>query len=331
MKQILTRLVENETLSREETRQIMLDITQEKYTDVQITAFLTSLLMRGIQVDELLGLRDGLKETGKALDFSDFNTIDIVGTGGDNKNTFNISTCSGFVVAAAGYPVAKHGNYASTSTSGASNVLEALGVRFTDNEDQLRRNLATCGFTYLHAPLFAKGMKFVAPVRKAMQIPTCFNLLGPLVNPSNPKNQLLGVATLNQMRLYSNVNQQLGINYGIVNSMDGYDEISLTGTFKIKTPGMEQVFTPKDLGLPVIRPQEIYGGESVEEARDIFVSILKNESNESRKTVVLVNAAFAIKVMEPDLEMVDCMARAREALESGNAYQTLLRYIEQNS
>lgn len=331
MKQILTRLIENETLSREETRNLMLDITRGKYTDVQITAFLTSLLMRGIQVDELLGLRDGLKESGKALDFSGYEVIDLVGTGGDNKNTFNISTCAGFVVAAAGYPVAKHGNYASTSVSGASNVLEALGVRFTNDEEQLRRNLDTCRFTYLHAPLFAQGMKHVAPVRKALQIPTCFNLLGPLINPCNPQNQLLGVATLEQMRLYSSVNQRLGINYGLVNSMDGYDEISLTGTFKIKTPTMEQVFTPQELGMPTIRPQEIYGGSSINEARDLFLGVLRNESNESRKAVVLINAAFAIRVMEPTRDMTECVAMAREALESGKAYATLQRYIEQNS
>lgn len=331
MKQILTRLIENETLTREETRQIMLDITKEKYTDVQITAFLTTLLMRGIQVDELLGLRDGLKETGKTVDFSDFNVIDIVGTGGDNKNTFNISTCSSFVVAAAGYPVAKHGNYASTSTSGASNVLESLGVHFTDNETQLRHNLEACNFTFLHAPLFAKGMKYVAPVRKAMQVPTCFNLLGPLVNPCNPKNQLLGVANLDQMRLYCAVNQRLGVNYGIVNSMDGYDEISLTGQFKIKTPEMEHVFTPQELDMPTINAKDIYGGSTVDEARDIFLSVLKNECTDSKKSVILVNAAFAIKVMEPGKEMKECVAMAREALESGKAYQTLCRYIEMNS
>lgn len=331
MKQILTRLIENETLTREETRQIMLDITKEKYTDVQITAFLTTLLMRGIEVDELLGLRDGLKETGKSVNFSDFNVIDIVGTGGDNKNTFNISTCSSFVVAAAGYPVAKHGNYASTSTSGASNVLESLGVHFTDNEAQLRKNLEVCKFTFLHAPLFAKGMKYVAPVRKAMQVPTCFNLLGPLVNPCNPKNQLLGVANLDQMRLYCAVNQRLGVNYGIVNSMDGYDEISLTGQFKIKTPKMEHVFTPQELDMPTINARDIYGGSTVAEARDIFLSVLKNECTDSKKSVILVNAAFAIKVMEPNKEMKECVAMAREALESGKAYETLRRYVEMNS
>lgn len=331
MKQILTRLIENETLTREETRQIMLDITKEKYSDVQITAFLTALQMRGIEVDELLGLRDGLKETGKAIDFSDFNVIDIVGTGGDNKNTFNISTCSCFVVAAAGYPVAKHGNYASTSTSGASNVLESMGVHFTDNEAQLRKNLEVCNFTFLHAPLFAKGMKYVAPVRKAIQVPTCFNLLGPLVNPCNPKNQLLGVANLDQMRLYYAVNQRIGVNYGIVNSMDGYDEISLTGQFKIKTPELEHVFTPQEVGMPTIKPEEIYGGSTVDEARELFLRVLKNEGTESQKSVILTNSAFAIKVMEPGKEMNECVAMAREALESGKAYETLRRYVEMNS
>ena len=224
MKTILTRLVNNEILTWEETRTIMLDIAREKYTDIQISAFLTSMIMRGIQPEELLGLRDGLLETGLSINLSDYPVIDIVGTGGDNKNTFNISTCSSVILAGAGYKVAKHGNYAATSTSGASNVIEACGIHFTNDENLLRKSLEKSGFAYLHAPLFAKGMKFVGPVRKAMQIPTCFNLLGPLVNPCHPQNQLLGVASLNQMRLYGEVNRLLGINYSIVHSMDGYDE-----------------------------------------------------------------------------------------------------------
>lgn len=332
MKTILTRLVNNEILTREETRIIMLDITREKYTDIQISAFLTSMIMRGIQPEELLGLRDGLLETGLSIDLSDYSVIDIVGTGGDNKNTFNISTCSSFILAGAGYKVAKHGNYAATSTSGASNVIEACGIHFTNDENLLRKSLEKSGFAYLHAPLFAKGMKFVGPVRKAMQIPTCFNLLGPLVNPCHPQNQLLGVASLNQMRLYGEVNRLLGINYSIVHSMDGYDEIALTGCFKVKeSGGKESVYQPEDLDMKTVRPEELYGGKQVREALDIFIRVLKNQATEAQINVVLANAAFAIKVLEPQKDLLECLDLARTSLKSGRAWTALQQFIEINS
>lgn len=332
MKTILTRLVNNEILTREETRTIMLDITRKKYTDIQISAFLTSMIMRGIQPEELLGLRDGLLETGLSIDLSDYSVIDIVGTGGDNKNTFNISTCSSFILAGAGYKVAKHGNYAATSTSGASNVIEACGIHFTNDENLLRKSLEKSGFAYLHAPLFAKGMKFVGPVRKAMQIPTCFNLLGPLVNPCHPQNQLLGVASLNQMRLYGEVNRLLGINYSIVHSMDGYDEIALTGCFKVKeSGGKESVYQPEDLDMKTVRPEELYGGKQVREALDIFIRVLKNQATEAQINVVLANAAFAIKVLEPQKDLMECLDLARTSLKSGRAWTALQQFIEINS
>lgn len=330
MKQILTQIVNGGVLTREQTCRIMHEIVEQKYNDVQISALLTGLIMRGIKVDELLGFRDGIIETGHSVDFSPYKVMDIVGTGGDNKNTFNISTCSCFVVAGAGYKVAKHGNYAATSTSGASNVMEQHGVKFTSDEGQLRRNMEECNFAYLHAPLFAYGLKFVAPVRKQLQIPTCFNLLGPLVNPARPAYQLLGVANLNQLRLYSSVQEKLGISYGIVNSIDGYDEISLTGDFKVKTNTIEKIFRPADLGLPTVRPEELYGGTTAEEAAEIFDSVLENRSTESRKNVVLVNSAFAIKVIERDKDMEECLAIARESLESGKALATLKKYVELN-
>ena len=233
-------------------------------------------------------------------------------------------------MAGAGYKVAKHGNYAATSTSGASNVIEHHGVRFTADSNWLRRSMEACNFAYLHAPLFAHGMKAVAPVRKMLQIPTCFNLLGPLVNPCRPAYQLLGVANLNQMRLYSSVYEKLGIGYGIVNSIDGYDEISLTGNFKVKTNTMEKIFRPADLGLPTVRPEELYGGTTPDEAAEIFDSVLENRSTESRKKVVLANAAFAIKVIERDKDIAECLAIARESLESGRALTCLKTYVELN-
>ena len=251
MKEILAKLLNHEELSREEMKNILVGITHSEYPNEQITALLTALQMRGVSVDELLGFRDGILETGVPVPLDCDRYIDVVGTGGDRKNTFNISTTSCFVIAGAGYKVAKHGNYAATSTSGASNVIAQHGVKFTDDLNQLNRCLDECGIVYLHAQLFAKAMKFVGPIRKALPFPTIFNLLGPLVNPSQPSCQLLGVANLDQMRLYHQVYQRLGIDYGIVNSIDGYDEISLTGDFKV-TVGIGSTTVPAGATVPAV-------------------------------------------------------------------------------
>ena len=328
MKEILKRIISGEELSQAETRQIMLNIIEQRYADVQISAFLTALEMRGVTVDELLGLREGLLETGRRVDLSPFEPIDIVGTGGDGKNTFNISTCACFVVAGAGYKVAKHGNYASTSVSGASNVLEEHGVKFCADPDRLRSALDKVGIVYLHAPLFANGMKAVAPVRKGLTVPTCFNLLGPLVNPSRPGNQLLGVATLKQLRLYSRVYERLGINYGIVNSIDGYDEVSLTDDFKIKTNGYERIINPEEVGFVRINPADIYGGATREEAKAVFDNVLEGTALRSQIDVVVANAAMAIRVLDVEKSVEECVAVAREAIESGKAFAKLKQFVE---
>ena len=258
--------------------------------------------------------------------------MDVVGTGGDRKNTFNISTTSCFVIAGAGYKVAKHGNYAATSTSGASNVIANHGVTFTDDIDRLNRCINECGIVYLHAQLFAKAMKFVGPIRKALQFPTCFNLLGPIVNPSKPQCQLLGVANLDQMRLYSNVYQKIGIDYGIVNSIDGYDEISLTGDFKVTTNNYERIFKPSDLGFGITRPEELRAGADEKEAKEIFDNVLANTALPAQKNVVLANAAFGIQVLEKGKKDIEeCVEIARESIDSGKALATFKKFVELNS
>ena len=227
MKAILTRLFNHEELTTEEARQLLLNISRGIYPEAQVAALLTVFQMRSITVDELAGFREALMETRIHINFAPYRPIDIVGTGGDGKNTFNISTCACFIVAGAGYKVAKHGNYGATSVSGASNVIEQHGIRFTNNPDTLKRSMEECNIAYLHAQLFNPAMKLVAPVRKALGVRTLFNLLGPLVNPCEPAYQLLGVADLSQMRLYTNVFYKLGIDFAVVNSLDNYDEISL--------------------------------------------------------------------------------------------------------
>ena len=314
MKGYLFRLLNHEELSREEMKTILIGITQSEYPNEQITALLTCLQMRGVSVDELLGFRDGILETGVPAILQADRYIDVVGTGGDRKNTFNISTTACFVIAGAGYKVAKHGNYAATSVSGASNVIQHHGIKFTDDIDKLNRSLNEAGIVYLHAQLFAKAMKFVGPIRKALQFPTIFNLLGPIVNPSQPKCQLLGVANLDQMRLYSQVYQKL------------------TGDFKVTTKDYERIFSPKDLGFDIAKPEELVGGATEEEAAQIFDSVLENRALPAQKNIVLANAAFGIQVLERGQKSVEeCIEIARESIDSGSALRTFKKFVELNS
>ena len=329
---ILNRLLNHEELQREETKGLLVAITQGELNDAEIAALLTAIQMRGITVDELLGFRDGILATGVPVPLNCDRYIDVVGTGGDRKNTFNISTTACFVIAGAGYKVAKHGNFSATSVSGASNVIKNHGVVFTDDVDKLNRSLDECGIVYLHAQLFAKAMKFVGAIRKALPFPTFFNLLGPIINPSKPQCQLLGVANLDQMRLYQQVYQRIGIDYGIVNSIDGYDEISLTGDFKVTTNDYERVFKPADLGFQPARPEELVGGATEEEAAKIFDNVLQGTALPAQKNIVLANAAFAIQVLEKGKKPIDeCIAIARESLDSGRALSTFRHFVEINS
>lgn len=331
MKTILTRLFNHEELTAEESKQILLNISREMYSEAQIAALLTVFQMRSITVDELAGFREALMETRIPIDFAPYRPIDIVGTGGDGKNTFNISTCASFVVAGAGYKVAKHGNYGATSVSGASNVIEQHGVRFTNNPDILKRSMEECNIAYLHAQLFNPAMKFVGPVRKALGVRTLFNLLGPLVNPCQPAYQLLGVADLAQMRLYTNVFYRLGIDFAVVNSLDNYDEISLTDEFKVMTNRYETIYKPSELGFSLARQEELYGGNTPEEASKIFNNVLENKATKAQTDCVLINASFAIQAMEPAKPIEECVAIARESLESGKALNTLKKFVELNS
>lgn len=287
--------------------------------------------MRNISVEELTGFRDALLEMRIPVDLSEYAPIDIVGTGGDGKNTFNISTAACFVVAGAGYPVVKHGNYGATSVSGASNVMEQHGVQFTSDMSRLRKSMDMCNIAYLHAPLFNSAMKAVAPVRKALGVRTFFNMLGPLVNPALPKYQLLGVYNLPLLRLYNYVFQESDTRFAVVHGLDGYDEISLTGEFKVATSTTETIYTPESIGFNRYCEQDLDGGKSSDEAARIFDRVLQGEATPAQTDCVIANAAFAIRVIEPEKSLADCIALARESMESGRALKTLKMFVELNS
>lgn len=331
MKQILNRLFEHQFLSSDEAAQIMYNIGSGKYNENQIAAFISVFLMRSITIDELAGFQKALLELAVNVDMSEFNPIDIVGTGGDQKNTFNISTLSCLVLAGAGYKVCKHGNYGATSVSGSSNVMEQHGVKFTTDTGLIKKSLEETNLAYLHAPLFNSVMKTVAPVRKSLGVRTFFNLLGPLVNPARPRRQCLGVYNLKMARLYEYTYQQNNVDFAIIHSLDGYDELSLTGDMKIVKNGSETVVKPGDLGFEKTLEQDLYGGETIKEASDLFDSILMNKCTRSQKDVVLANSAVAIQVIDPLMTFSDAVGAARESLESGKALDNFRKFVSLNS
>ncbi len=331
MNKILSGLFEHKSLSREEARDIMLNIADGKYNDNQLSAFMTVFLMRSITPDELTGFRDAILMRRVPVDFGDVKAIDIVGTGGDGKNTFNISTASCFVVAGAGRKVIKHGNYGATSVSGASNVLETHGVKFTADPSVLHRSLEESGVCYLHAPFFSPALKSVGPVRKALGVRTFFNMLGPLVNPVRPRYQMLGVYSLKMLRMYKYIAQREHINCTIVHSLDGYDEISLTSPFMVSGQKGERLLTPSEIGFPTLTQESLYGGDTLQEAAAIFDSVLANRSTPAQRDCVVVNSAYALLTLEPELSVGQAVALAEESLSSGAAEGCFRRFVEINS
>lgn len=331
MRTILERLFKYESLSGEETKALLHGIANGEFNNSQIASLITTYLMREISIDELNGFTEALLEACHAVEFDGYTPIDIVGTGGDGKDTFNISTCSSFVVAASGYPVAKHGNYAASSVSGASNVMELSGVKFTNDRDTLRRSMDECNMAYLHAPLFNPAIKAVTPIRRELGVRSFFNILGPLVNPAKPKYQLLGVYNLSLLRLYSYIFQTKMDNFAVVHSLDGYDEISLTSDFRVSSAAGEHIYTPQQLGFDTYKESDLYGGTTCEEAAQIFHNVLNNCSTAAQRDVVLANSALAISVASDGKTFEESIAIAKETLESGKAAQTFKRFIEINS
>ena len=327
MKQILNRLINNETISSEEAKQILINISKGDYNQSQIASFLTVFMMRSITLDELKGFRDALLELCVPVDLSAYNPIDLCGTGGDGKDTFNISTLSSFITAAAGVPVAKHGNYGVSSACGSSNVLESLGVTFSNDVDFLERAIASAGICVLHAPLFHPAMKNIAPIRQSLGVKTFFNMLGPMVNPSAPKNQMVGVFNLELLRLYAYLYQDSDKNYSIVHDLGGYDEISLTNTVKIISNKSELLFSAEDLGLENNTQEAIFGGNTVAEASKIFKKIIEGQGSEAQNNVVCANAGLAIATAK-QLTHIEGYELAKEALYSGKANKCLTKLIK---
>lgn len=329
MKKILNFLFEHKNLNRQQARDVLVNIASGMYNESEITAFITVYLMRSISIEELQGFRDALLELCIRVDLNGHETIDIVGTGGDGKNTFNISTLSCFIVAGTGNKVAKHGNYGASSISGSSNVMEQMGYRFSNDKDVLNKQIETAGICFLHAPLFHPALKTVGPIRKNLGVRTFFNMLGPMVNPAFPQHQLVGVYNLEMARIYNYLLQQTDKNFTIIHSLDGYDEISLTGDTKVITKNGEQILSAEMLGKRTVTATDIYGGNSVEEAAKIFSDILKGNGSWAQNAVVLANAAMALQCTGKYPDYETCYQLAVESLETGNANACLQKLVNQ--
>ena len=322
MKNLLNRLFNHEILSKEEAKNTLINISNGTYNQNQIASFLTVYMMRSIHVDELSGFREALLELCIKVDLSDYNTIDLCGTGGDGKDTFNISTLAAFVTAGAGIKVAKHGNYGVSSISGSSTVLEKIGVQFSNNPHYLKKCVDQAGICILHAPLFHPAMKNVAPIRKELGVKTFFNIVGPMVNPSFPKNQLVGVYSLELARIYAYLYQNTAVNYNIVHSLDGYDEISLTNSTKSISKNSEIIFSAVDLGISKTNQIDIMGGKNINESAQIFMTILSGKGTEAQNNVVCANAGMAISTIN-NTSLIKGFELAKESLLSGNGLTAL--------
>ena len=327
MKKILEYLFNYNKLNYDQAKEILIDITSNKYSHSEIASFMTIYKMRNPSIEEMEGFRDALLEQCIKIDLDDFNTIDLCGTGGDGKDTFNISTISSFIVAGSGFKVTKHGNYGVSSNCGSSNVLEYLGVKFSNDETHLKKCLDQSNICYLHAPIFHPSMKNVAPIRKDLGFKTFFNLLGPLVNPSSPKNQITGVYNLEIARLYGYIFKNTNKNFSIVYSLDGYDEISLTGSFKLINNFSEIISDCNFFKLQKTMAKDILGGKSIEDSANIFKNILSGKGTNNQVNVVLANSSLAIQTIT-NKDIDECIEIAKESIESGKAYSSLKKLIE---
>ncbi len=327
MKELLEHLYQGATLTPEEAQDILMRIGRNEFSEIEISSFLTVYLMREITPGELTGFRNALMKLSVRVDLSDFETIDVCGTGGDGKNTFNISTLVAFVLAGAGIRVAKHGNYGVSSPVGSSNLFEQVGYQFTNDPRKLRHEVEEAGITFMHAPLFHPAMKYVAPVRRTLKTKTFFNMLGPMINPSSPKYQLVGVYSTGVQELYHDVYRETGNHYLIIHALDGYDEISLTGKARVVSNTTEETIEPSTFGFDPVFQHDLFGGNDVSEATAIFMDVLNNRGTQQQKNTVLANSAAGIRCIYPDMQWADCVEIARESLEGGKALKSFHKLI----
>lgn len=328
MSSLVEDILEGRRLSVEEGRSLMEEMLHDQFPLPRVAALVTCIRVRGVTVDLLDGFSQALLDAATPVDLRTDNLVDVCGTGGDGKDSFNISTTVAFILAGAGYKVAKHGNVAVSSSCGSSNVLEALGVPLTADTSRLQRSLEQSGVCFLHAPLFHPALRRFGPMRKELGFKTVFNALGPLVNPVRPSYQFAGVYNLELQRLYSTLLQRRGGRFAVVHSLDGYDEVSLTGVARVTTRQGTYELRPRDLGVSTLSPESIRGPGDAVAGAALITAILEGRGSSAHEDVTCANAAVAIHSFEGGGELSYCMERARESLRSGRALQALRRSKE---
>jgi anthranilate phosphoribosyltransferase len=327
MKDTLSYLFAGNVLTHEQAKETLTNVASGQYSNEEIASFLTVYQMRKITPKEMLGFRDAMLGLASSVDMSDFYTIDLCGTGGDCKNTFNISTLSSFILAGAGAKVVKHGNYGLSSPCGSSNIFEYFGYQFSTDSDKLRKEIDQCGICYFHAPIFHTAMKYVAPVRKALKVKTFFNILGPMINPANPQAQFVGVFNPEVQKMFADVYKLTDVNYSIIHSVDGYDEISLTGNFDIQNRQEIKTYNAEKIGLSTTKPEELNGGKTIDEAAGIFLSVLEGKGTKAQNEVVIANSAFALECYYPNKSIDECIGMATDSLKSGKALSAFKKLL----
>ncbi len=328
MKNYLQKRISGEVLSKIEAQEALSIIGKGEANNSQIASFLTTYMIRMVTADELEGFRDAMLDLALTVDLSEFSPMDVCGTGGDGKDTFNISTTSSFVVAGAGQRVAKHGNHGVSSSVGSSTVLEYLGVKFTNDESYLKSKIESAGICFLHAPLFHPAMRFVGPIRKELGMKTFFNMLGPILNPAKVQKQLTGVYSPEVLNIYGELFSKSGGNFGVLYGTDGYDEISLTSDFELITKKGKEIISPEQLGFTKCKQEDLHGGNNVEESAKILISILENKGTKAQTEVVLANAATALYCADDNLSLSDAVLMAKESLISGKALNSFKKFVE---
>lgn len=335
MKELIAKVADGKDLTEEEAKRGMEILLSGEATQAQIGSFLTALRMKGETLDELVGFASVLRDKAENISPKAENYVDLVGTGGDCTYTFNISTTAAFVVAAAGLPVAKHGNRSISSKSGAGDVLEELGVNIMAEPDVVERCVDTAGIGFMFAQLFNKSMKYVGQARKEMGIRTVFNILGPLANPSRAKNMVVGVYTPTLTEVVAKAMARLGVLRAfVVSGRDNMDEITLTGETTVSEirDGAVQTFriTPEEFGIKRCSLEELRGGDGKENAK-ITRAILSGEEKGPKRDIVLLNVGATLYVGGVAKDIKEGIKLATEAIDSGKAKAVLEKLVEESN
>jgi len=314
----LKKILRQEQLNINESEAFIHAIANDEFSEVELGGILTAIQMRGLTLDEFKGFRNALESYADRVSLYTNEAIDVCGTGGDGKDTFNISTTTAFILSAMGYKVIKHGNYGVSSICGSSNVLEYLGFNFTKDEQVLNQQLEKQNICFIHAPLFHPVLKKVAPVRKQLGVGTFFNAMGPLLNPIQPKFQLTGTYSLELAKIYQVLLRDKRQSFKVVYALDRYDELTLTADARVLGNNSDEILNANSFGVEVTSPENLKGG-SIEQSANMLRSILGGHASEELINVVASNTALGMSCFHPEKQYKILFEEAKAFISSGQA------------